>query len=172
MFNIQSAIDGALTSARLIQLPLEATDAIPELLTGSVGMPRCSVCLPDLHLVLAATADDHAGRFRDAVRVAANAFDSNVLMIAHGKWPERLNPVQISALLKLSSGHLLLDNLLFYRDREDGLWFIPANGRGPWLAIGPDGLHLSMTAPYIDQDERSDGLCRAAAQIVRLWGSY
>ncbi|NIJ35300.1 hypothetical protein [Sphingomonas oligoaromativorans] len=170
--NTHSAVDCAITSARLIQLPLEATNAIPEPLTSSGSMPICSVQLPDLGLVLSASADDDTARFRDAMRATATALGSSVLVIAHGKWPETLNPVHATALIELSSGPLLLDNLLFYRDRENGLWFIPANGRGLWLALGHNGLCLSMTAPYVDREERSTGLCRAAAEIVRMQGRY
>lgn len=162
MLNTHSAIDCAIMSARLIQLPLEATNAIPDPLASSVGMPTCSVRLPGLKLVMAATADDDTARFRDAMRATATARGSSVLVIAHGKWPETLNPVHATVLIELSSGPLLLDNLLFYRDGENGLWFIPANGRGPWLALGPDGLRLSMTAPYADREERSNGLCWVA----------
>lgn len=157
-------------SARVLALPLQELAACPaDLLSFTEGMPVQGHLLPACNLVLAATSYD-GPLVRMAVNEAARKWHHNVLLVRSGMHPETLDPVLVDVTVAgVPAG---LYDLAFYRHTDASLWLVPSETSATnWLKIDAAGVSRFGRAPYADADERSDGLCRAAAEIVRLTSS-
>lgn len=156
--------------ARVLTLPLQALAACPsDILSFARGMPVQAHLLPACNLVLAATSCD-GPLVRSAVQEAARTWHYSVLLVRSGRHPETLDPVLVDA--KIAGVPVGLHDLAFFRHTDASLWLVPSeNPVAHWLKIDAAGVSRFGRAPYADADERSDGLCRAAAEIVRLMSS-
>lgn len=132
---------------------------------ANYGLPAGAVHLKDRQLIVAATPCDPP-LFHDAMRKAAAATGADVIVVHHGLHPEALNPVQFSALVHMSREPYLLEDMILYFHPADGYWLVPS-GKGPFIALGEDGLRVDFEPPFITFHERCDGVCKAAAMIVR-----
>lgn len=155
------------TSTRVLRLPLVAIGATAERLVAVTGgLPAGAVEVTDSNVVMASTpcAGDI---FRDVIARHAYEQRKDVLLTRTGLWPETLSPVTAEVALTLEEEVLVVTELAFFRHVEGGLWLVPTRP-GPFIAITHAGLGLEMTPPFQTWHERSDGVCRAAAEIVRL----
>lgn len=159
---VEQSLDPCL---RILALPLRMLAAPPILLRGGDGLPAGALHIPAARLILAATPCD-APMFRDAARAACVTHDRDILLVRSGLFPETFDPVAVDVFLVGPDGPLMLSNLSFLR-RADRLWLVPDTS-GPSVEIASSGLELALELPFADPEERSDGLCRAAADIVRL----
>ena len=164
-------LDGDISS-RILSLLLEAigkSDALP---ARAVGMPECSVSLHDARLIVACTPCS-APFFQERLVECTRQTGHDIVLVRHGLAPEILNPVTVDVALRTSSGPLELNEMVLFRDPENGLWLVP-NRMGPFVKLRHDGLHLEMIAPFLTWDERSEGIGLAAREIARLslrrWG--
>ena len=154
-------------SARVLALPLQELAACPaDLLSFTDGMPVQGHLLPTCNLVLAATSFD-APLIRLAIKEAARRWHHSVLLVRSGMHPETLDPVLVD--VGIAGVPTSVHDLAFYRHTDASLWLVPSKcSAANWLKIDKAGLNRFGQPPYADADERSDGLCRAAAEIVRL----
>lgn len=154
-------------STRVLQLPLAAlTATADELKPVSFGLPAGAVAVATANVVLAATPCEPT-LFRDVIERHGREYCRDVMLVRTGLWPETLNAVTVEVALAVDGDALLVTDLAFFRRVDGSLWLIPPRA-APFIAIGPDGLGLEMSAPFSTASERSAGLCRAAAEIVRL----
>lgn len=130
-----------------------------------VGLPLGSVHVPDARLILASTTCT-VPLFKNAMLAAAEATQSDVVLMRHGLFPEQLEPTMCDVVLYLNGCPAFVQDMLLYHHPEDGFWLVPA-GVGPHVAIERDGLRVAEEAPYYGAQERSDALCRAARLIVQ-----
>ncbi len=130
------------------------------------GLPSGACLIEALNLVVAATPCS-APMFSDTVERFADLYDRDVLLVRAGFAPELLNSV-CSDVALVGGDPVLLRELVFFRHVDRSLWLVAAKGDGPSVLLDLDGLTLVLEPPYDDPWQRSDGLARAAAEIVRL----
>ncbi|WP_152608762.1 hypothetical protein [Croceibacterium mercuriale] len=154
-------------SARVLALPLQALAACPaDLLSFTEGMPVQGHLLPTCNLILPATSFD-SPLVRLAVTEAARMWHYSVLLVRSGLHPEGLDPVLVD--VSIAGAPVGLHDLAFYRHTDASLWLVPTETSvSHCLEIDEAGVSRFGRCPYADADERSDGLCRAVAEIVRL----
>ena len=158
---------GADLATRLISLPLVAMKALAEIPAEPIAdMPDCTVNVPAAKLLVAATPLP-APAFADTLEQVARDHDCDVLLIRAGHHPETIDAVTVDIALRFGGDALAVTDLLLFRHDDTGLWLVPS-ARGPCVELTPKGLRLEMLAPYLYADDRSAGLCRAAAEIARL----
>jgi len=158
--------DAALAT-RLISLPLSAMKALAVIPTEPIAhMPDCTISVPAAKLLVAATPRP-APAFADTLEQVARDHDCDVLLIRSGPHPETIDAVTVDIALRFGGDALAVTDTLLFRHPDSGLWLVPS-ARGPCVELTPKGLRLEMLAPYLDLDDRSAGLCRAAAEIARL----
>lgn len=129
------------------------------------GLPAGSVHVPDARLILASTVCT-LPLFQEQMLAAAQATESDVLLMRHGLFPETLEPTMCDLVLYLNGCPAFIRDMLLYHHPVDGFWLVPA-GVGPHVAIEHDGLRVAEEPPYYGTQERSDALCRAARLIVQ-----
>lgn len=153
-------------ATRLLVIPYKALgpDATAPLAVSN-GLPAGSVEIASANLIMAATSCD-LPMFSNTVARVARGRERDVLLVRAGLFPETLNPVTVDVAL-FARDVLTLTGLSFYRHRDNTLWLLPKDA-GPCLAIEPAGLRLEVLPPCMTCDERSDGLIRAAGEIVRI----
>lgn len=128
-------------------------------------LPAGAIYLEALHVLIAGTSCDTA-TYDQALRDAAVEFNADVILIRHGLFPETLNEVRFDLAVRLDLGVVLLKDLLLYFRAADGYWLMPA-GRGPYAALGCEGVRLTFEPPFMTHHYFEDGVTAAAAQIVR-----
>lgn len=129
------------------------------------GLPAGALQLSGIKLIVAATPCD-APIFNDAMWKAANATGGDVILARHGLHPEMLNDVSFSAVVHFEQQPRLFRDLLLYATGCDEHWLVP-QGTGAFIQMHPAGLRLTHKPPFASRLERSDGVCSAAAQIVK-----
>jgi len=154
------------TSLRLLTLPLDAMGAPPVTLAGVGGLPEGALDIAPAGLLVAATPCE-TPLFTGAIVDAARRCERDVLLIRTGFAPELLDLVTVDVALVTLTGPVLFPGLIFYRGEEGGLWLVPPRP-GPVIAIRPDGLHRMTVPPFATTEARAAGVCRAAAEIVRV----
>jgi len=132
---------------------------------GPDQLPAGAMRVEGINVVLAGTRCDPP-LFEDSIRDVAAATGCDVVLVRHGRFPETLNEVRLDVAVRMDFGILLLKDLLLYYRQEDGYWLVPER-RGPFVALGRDGIRLSFEPPFLTGDYREDGLLAAAAHIVR-----
>lgn len=154
-------------SARVLRLPLAAIGATPDRLRAVTGgLPAGAVAIAPTNVVVAATPID-GDVFRDVIARHAYEQRRDVLLVRTGLWPETLSPITAEVALKVDREVIVITDLSFFRHRNGGLWLVPTRA-GPFIAISEKGLGLEMIAPFQTWEDRSEGVCRAAVEIVRL----
>lgn len=154
-------------SSRVLQMPLVAVGATAEMLrTVTDGLPAGAVEVDAANVVMAATPCEPVV-FRDVIVRHAQEQRRDVLLARTGLWPEMLSPVTAEVALTVDRDVVMIADLVFFRHVDGTLWLVPSRN-GPFVTISPAGLGLEMTAPFRTWSERSDGVCRAAAEIVRI----
>lgn len=153
-------------ATRLLVIPYKALgpDATAPLNVSS-GLPVGAVEIASANLIMAATSCD-GPMFSSTIERVARGHERDVLLIRAGLFPETMNPVTVDVAL-FARDVVTLRGLSLYRHHDNALWLLPADS-GPCLAIEATGLRLEMLPPCTTYDERSDGLTRAATEIVRL----
>lgn len=153
-------------SQRVLSLPLAALFEAPIALGALAGLPAGALDIVSANLVMAATPCD-APLFLDTVEDACARFGRDVMLVRTGLFPETMNPVSVDVALVGPDGPFTITGLSFMRRFDRALWLVPQQV-GPFVEIRGDGLALQTTPPFLTWDERCDGVCRAAAEIVRL----
>lgn len=153
-------------SRRILSLPLAAmavgaAGAQP----FSHGMPAGSMLLPEQRLVIGATPCSAMFHNVIARLVAERSFD--VALFRTGFFPETVDPVVVDLGLT-GPDPIMLTGLSLFRHRDASLWLVPPSPMPAFIEFDPTGLRLGSTSPFITADERIDGLCRAAAEVVRV----
>lgn len=158
---------GADAVARLLTLPLVAMRAViiipPEPIEH---MPACTVRVAETRLLVAATSQP-APVFADTLEQVSCANGDDILLIRGGRHPEILDPVSVDVALHYEGDALVIRDMQFFRHADRGLWLVPT-ARGPFIELTRTGMRLEMLPPFLDAEDRTTGLCRAAAEIVRL----
>lgn len=129
------------------------------------GLPAGARYREDIGLILAGTCCD-APLYQDTILAVADRAGADVVLAHHGRFPEILNPVQFSIAARVNGKARLLSNMLLYVERSRGTWLIPS-ASGPFVSLSGAGLHIRFTPPFMTYVQRQDGLCAAAARIVR-----
>lgn len=153
-------------SLRVLQLPLGEFAEPVEVFGGGHGLPAGALYLPDANLVLASTLCDPP-LFERAALDACLALKSDMRLQRTGLHPETLDPVTIEVALVTREGAAYADRLVYMRHRNRTLWLVPQE-TGFFVEIRADGLSISSVPSFITWSERCDGVCRAAAEIVRI----
>ena len=153
-------------SVRVLQLPLGQFAAPAEMLTGGDGLPAGAVYLPSANLALASTPCAMPMFEKVALDVCERR-RCDVLLQRTGLYPETLDPVTVEVALIMDQMAALVPGLIYMRHRNGSLWLVPQQV-GPYIEVSENGLAISSVPPFVTWDERTDGVCRAAAEIVRL----
>ena len=141
----------------------ELEDPKPQLVAGT-GLPAGAVDLIDHNLVVAATPVTEP-MFRGALHRACANTHRDILLVRHGFHPEVLDPVEVDLAIRTTGGPLLIERMSFLRHRDGSLHLVPRD-HDLFAEITSHGIDLSMEPPYDLWDERTEGLTRAAAEIV------
>ncbi|MBN8807812.1 MAG: hypothetical protein J0I47_06205 [Sphingomonas sp.] len=158
---------GADLAARLLSLPLAAMNTVAAIPPHPIAhMPACTLHVPAAKLLVAMTPQS-APAFAATLEQVSRDHDHDVLLIRSGRHPEVIDEVMVDIALRFGGDALVVTDLLFFRHTDRGLWLVPG-ARGPFIELTRAGLRLEMLSPWLDADERSAGLCRAAAEIARL----
>ena len=158
---------GADAVARLLTLPLVAMRAIIVIPPEPVDdMPACTVRVAETRLLVGATSEP-TPTFADTLEQVSCAQGDDILLIRGGRHPEILDPVSVDVALHYEGDALVVRDMKFFRHADRGLWLVPTT-RGPFIELTGTGLRLEMLPPFLDAEDRTTGLCRAAAEIVRL----
>ncbi len=104
--------------------------------------------------------------FRGPILTACVQSGRDVLLVHTGLFPETMDPVSVDAVLAGPHGPVIVNELAFMRGYDGSLWLVPLQV-GPFIEIRA-GLMLETMPPFVTWDERSEGVCRAAAEIVRI----
>lgn len=153
-------------SVRVLQLPLAELSEPVEILTGGDGLPAGALHLPSANLVIASTPCDTPVFERTAIDVC-RLRGTDVLLQRTGLHPETIDPVTVEVALVTRLGTAFANRLIYMRHRNGSLWLVPEEA-GFYVHIRPTGLEISSVPPFITWSERCDGVCRAAAEIVRI----
>lgn len=154
-------------ATRLLSLPLAAMKAVAVIPPVAVtDMPTGTIRVPPARL-LAAVTPQPAPTFADTLEQVSRDHRSDILLIRSGRHPETIDAVSADVALCCGGDALIVTGLLFFRHTDRGLWLVAEAG-GPFIELTRAGLRLELLPPYLDPDERSAGLCRAAAEIARL----
>lgn len=132
---------------------------------GPARLPAGAIYLEPIKVVIAGTRCE-AALYDQALRDAAVESDADVILVRHGPFPETLNDVHFDVALRMDLGVVLLKDMQLYFRRSDGYWLVPRR-RGPFAALGRDGVRLTFVPPCMTHHYLEDGLTAAAAQIVR-----
>jgi len=152
-------------SLRVLLLPLDMLDDAPVMRSG-YGLPAGALDIPAANLILAGTPCQ-APLFQDTASAASRASGRDVILVHTGLWPETMDPVTVDVALVGPDGPFIVTDLIFMRARDRRLWLVPQD-IGPYVEVRGDGLALVTEPPFLTWDERCDGVCRAAAEIVRI----
>jgi hypothetical protein len=90
----------------------------------------------------------------------------DTLLVRHGFYPETLDPVRVDVALRSTTGPILVPDLSLFRDLDGQLHLVPQH-QDLFLTVGPDGIWVSLIAPFDRWTDRAAGLERAAADVVR-----
>lgn len=152
---------------RLLALPFaELAPVAITRMDGEPGLPEGALTLASVRLTLAATPCA-SPLLEDCVVRAAQRSSYDVFLLRTGLFPEVFDPVTADVALATSGDPMLLTGLILYRHGNGRLWLVP-EGAGPVIAVDRTGLQLQAVPPFLTRDERSAGLCRAAAEVVRI----
>lgn len=152
-------------SLRILSLPLDMLDDAPVMRSG-YGLPAGALDIPTANLILAGTPCQ-APLFQDIISLACAESGRDVILVHTGLWPETMDPVTIDVALAGLNGPFVVSNLIFMRASDRRLWLVPEDA-GPYIEVCGNGLALATMPPFITWGERCDGVCRAAAEIVRI----
>ncbi|WP_167345391.1 hypothetical protein [Sphingomonas yabuuchiae] len=136
----------------------------PAPLFGNSGLPGAVECLD--HNVIIAMTPVTEPLFDQALLRCSATRRRDTMLIKHGFHPETIDPVRVDVALRSITGPLLLTDLSFYRDRDQGLHLVPARG-GLSVKLGRHGVEIGTRLPWNCLWDRAAGLECAAAQIVR-----
>lgn len=158
---------GADAVARLLTLPLAVMRAVIVIPPEPIEhMPACTVRVAETRLLVAVTSKPIPA-FADTLEQVSRTGGDDILLIRGGHHPEILDPVSVDVALHYEGDALVIRDMLFFRHADRGLWLVPTT-RGPFIELTRTGLRLEMLPPFLDAEDRATGLCRAAAEIVRL----
>lgn len=152
-------------SLRVLSLPLDMLDDAPVMRSG-YGLPAGALDIQAANLILAGTPCQ-APLFQETISSACAESGRDVVLVHTGLWPETMDPVTVDVALVGPDGPFVVSDLIFMRARDRRLWLVPQNV-GPYIEISGNGLALATIPPFLTWDERCDGVCRAAAEIVRI----
>lgn len=153
-------------SVRVLQLPLGQFTEPVEMLSGGDGLPDGAVYLPSANLALASTPCAMP-MFENVALDVCERRRSDVLLQRTGLFPETLDPVTVEVALIMDDMAAFVSDLVYMRHHNGSLWLVPQQV-GPYIEVSENGLAISSMPPFVTWDERTDGVCRAAAEIVRL----
>lgn len=153
-------------SLRVLSLPLTALYEAPMPIGALAGLPAGMLDIASANLLIAATPCDPP-LFGMKMEDACTRFGRDVMLVRTGLFPETMNPVTVDVALVGPDGPFTMTDLVFMRRRDASLWLVPQRV-GAFVEIRGDGLALQTTPPFVTWDERCDGVCRAAAEIVRI----
>lgn len=152
---------------RVLSLPLAAMGtALAEPTNIVSGLPEGALMIPSAGVILAATPCS-APLFHDKTALAAHHSGYDVMLVRTGLFPETLDMVSVDVVLQNQGSLVAIRELAFFRHRDGRLWLIRTQDPLA-LTLDAHGLRIGTTLPFDDREERSAGLCRAAAEIVRL----
>ncbi len=155
------------TSRALLDYVLAALPASEvRTLGGNTGLPVGAVASRALDLVVAATPV-MAPIFDDAASRYARLKACDVVLIRHGLAPETLGPVRVDLTVRLATVPLLFPDLAFFRYASGSLHLVSAQD-DLFVSFGRHGLLVTSMIRWSNPAERSEGLERAATEIVRL----
>lgn len=89
----------------------------------------------------------------------------DVLLARHGLHPEVLDPVLWDAVIWSGDQTIMLPDLILYSGNGDH-WLVPSR-KGAHVRMAADGLHIEAEPDFVTWQERCDGVCRAAKEIIK-----
>jgi len=151
---------------RLLALPLVAMAwAGPIRTVKSAYLPPDAIAFGNCRLVTAVTQANQPmfAHFANA----ADELVCDIILIRAGLFPEQENPVTVDIALRTPAELLVMRDYHFVERENGDLWLCGDTSKGPAMHLTSRGLKLHIRRPFCGE-ERADGACRAAAQIVRL----
>ena len=157
------------TSLVLLQPLLEALAAADTAILKPIwSLPAPCFAVPNVRTLVCATPINTLPVFRAAMISVAAIEKMDVVVVRHGFVPELLDEVTIDVVVGRNRSVQMLWSMCGYRHGEGGLWLVPpTGGAGPSVSLDGRGLTIRPEPPYADEDERSDGVTRAARETVR-----
>lgn len=154
-------------AARIMALPFAALAVTePDITPFTHGMPAGTCLIDPLNLVIGATPCG-TPMFRETIEKVARDHGHDVLMLRTGLFPETLDAVSADVVL-VGGDPITMTEMAFFRRHDGSLWLVPQEGNAAFIRLDAGGLSLMTHPPFDSVWERSDGLCRAAAEIVRI----
>jgi hypothetical protein len=163
MFNCQLDHSSSRTTAQLLRFLLEACSQSPGKFI-SQGLPAGSLEVPGAGLIIGGTPCT-VPLFGSAMELAARAQQCDVMIARHGTSPEILDSVLFDVAIFRKEQIAFVPDQILYCGRDGSHWLIPS-GHGPHIRLTYHGLHLSHEPHFLTWDERCDGVCAAAKQII------
>ncbi|MBA2933046.1 hypothetical protein HZF05_02940 [Sphingomonas sp. CGMCC 1.13654] len=156
----------SLVLLRPLLAALGATDTA--LLKPTWSLPAPCFAMPGIRTLVCATPINTLPVFRAAMISVATIEKMDVVIIRHGFAPELLDEVTIDVVAGRTRSVRMLWSLCGYRHGDGSLWLVPpADGAGPSVLLDACGLTITPESPYLDEDDRSDGVTRAARETIR-----
>lgn len=138
----------------------------PVRLGDNTGLPAEAVDCLDQNLVIAVTTVTER-LFDDALLRFAERSRRDVVLVRAGFHPETLNPVRVDVALRTSFCRpVLVTDLSLWRHVDGSLHLVPETS-DLFIEVAEHGLDALLIRPWNGWQERSDGLTRAAADVVR-----
>lgn len=163
MYNYHLDHSGSRTTAKLLRFLLGACSQSPGE-TISRGLPAGSMDVPGAGLIIGGTPCT-VPLFRPAMELVAHTRRCDVMVARHGTCPEVLDPVFFDVAIPTGAHVSLVPDQILYCGRDGSYWLIPSR-QGPHIRLTHNGLRLEREPHFLTWDERCDGICAAAKQII------
>lgn len=157
---------GAVSAAMMTYVMRELAPDQMLLIEGGTGLPANVVDSVANNLTICATPVTEP-LFRQPMLRFAEATRRDLLIVRHGFHPETLDPVLVDVVARTHCGPILVEDMIFWRAPSGALHLVPSKPN-LYASLGHHGLEVSLTPPWDTWPQRSAGLERAAAEIVRM----
>jgi hypothetical protein len=129
------------------------------------GLPAGSLMFADAQVVASGTPLI-IPFFHEAMTNVASSLHADVLLARHGSYPELLDATLWDMAVRLDGNQIqLFTDFVLYSELDNSTWLVPVRA-GPFVRLAADGLTLEVEPPFLTWNQRCEGVCRAAKQII------
>jgi hypothetical protein len=144
---------------------VEETVASPPTRIVTQGLPAGSLLFAEAQVVAGGTPLT-VPFFREAMTKVSSSQHVDVLLARHGSYPELLDATLWDMAIRLGGNQVqLFTDFMLYSEVDRSTWLVPVEA-GPYVRLAADGLTLEVEPPFITWNQRCEGVCRAAKQII------
>ena len=142
------------------------TPGIAELQPPS-ALPRPCYHLSSLDTFVCATSIQRSPLFRSEMMMRAMKHHVDVALLRHAENVAYLDNLSFDIVLGCGRPLTVIWDLHAYRHHDNEYWLVPpADGAGPSVRVGFDGLMPFAAPPYRSMDERAAGVACAVREAV------